>query len=97
MFVRVAEGPLRLFGTSPAVPAFMKPSFARLASLALLVSAPRLLAHPGHDGHELTWDLGHLAAHPVATVGCLVVLGAAVALLWRLSRRAPVAQPVKRE
>ena len=34
-------------------------------------------AHPGHDDHEFTWELSHLAAHPWATLACLAVLGAA--------------------
>jgi len=47
--------------------------------VALLASSPLLQAHPGHDGgHELTWDLGHLATHPLATASCLAVLAAGV-------------------
>jgi hypothetical protein len=48
-----------------------------------------LAAHPGHDGeHDVTWDFGHLAAHPLATVVCFAVIVAAVGLVilavrWR--------------
>ncbi|HWA11292.1 MAG TPA: hypothetical protein VG838_17775 [Opitutaceae bacterium] len=42
--------------------------FALFPSLAL--------AHPGHGGHEVTWDFRHLAAHPLATLGCFAVLAA---------------------
>jgi len=43
-----------------------------------LASMSPVLAHPGHDdGHELTWELSHLAAYPFATAGCLAVLAAA--------------------
>ena len=41
------------------------------------------LAHPGHDGHDFTWDFGHLASHPLATLGCSVVL---VAGAWAIAR-----------
>lgn len=38
--------------------------------LTALAALPAIAhAHPGHDGDELTWDFGHLAAHPVATLG----------------------------
>lgn len=46
------------------------------------------LAHPGHDGgHELTWDLEHLAAHPFATIGTLAVVALAAWGFWRITRR----------
>lgn len=55
---------------------------------ALLATAALLRAHPGHDdGHELTWDLGHLAAHPLATAGCLAVLAAGAWVGVQLLRR----------
>jgi len=54
-------------------------AFATLAAVAQ--------AHPGHDGHELTWDLGHLAQHPLATVGWAAVLALAVgAGVWGARR-----------
>jgi urease accessory protein len=57
-----------------------------LAAASLPLTA---LAHPGHDdGHELTWDFGHLVAHPLATCGCLAVLVVASAVLWQLVIRA---------
>lgn len=56
----------------------------RRRALACLVVAPvvagRALAHPGHEGHELTWDLSHLAQHPWAVVGALALVGVGVFL-----------------
>jgi hypothetical protein len=55
-----------------------------LPSTSLLVLFPAVAqAHPGHEGHELTWDYQHLAAHPLATLECFAVLalGAGVACL----------------
>jgi hypothetical protein len=43
-------------------------------------------AHPGHDGHELTWDFGHLAAHPLATLVWLALAGGVVWLAARALR-----------
>ena len=54
---------------------------------ALLASTAHLRAHPGHDGDELTWDFGHLAAHPLATAGCFAVVLAVVATGWAVRRR----------
>jgi urease accessory protein len=55
------------------------PVFAALAIVSLAQ------AHPGHDdGHELTWELGHLAAHPLATFVCLAVFGVAIWGGWKL-------------
>ena len=48
------------------------PLFAGFSATAIMA-----MAHPGHDGGELTWDLqaGHLAAHPLATAaGALLLL-----------------------
>jgi hypothetical protein len=42
----------------------------------LAASSAVMQAHPGHDGHELTWDFRHLAAYPFATIGCFVVIAA---------------------
>ena len=65
----------------------MKPSFRRSLPLAaaLFASAGLAQAHPGHDGHELTWDFsaGHLAGHPLATMACALVL---VTSAWALAR-----------
>ncbi len=49
----------------------------------LLLSPTLALAHPGHEGNELTWDYQHLVAHPLATLGCFAVLtvGAGVVYL----------------
>ena len=47
-----------------------------------------LKAHPGHDGHELTWDFSHLTAYPVATITCFALLGAVGYAGWLLLRRA---------
>jgi hypothetical protein len=68
----------------------MKTSFARRATLsaAFLGVINLAQAHPGHDdGHELTWDLGHLVAFPVATLLCLAVFGVAVWGASQLVRR----------
>ena len=74
-----------------------RPAF--LATLALALPA-LAHAHPGHDGHELTWDMfslapKHLAAHPWATAGC--ALGLAV-LTWAVAHavRRARAQKTKR-
>jgi hydrogenase/urease accessory protein HupE len=57
----------------------------QIASLALLF--PVLAqAHPGHEGHELTWDFNHLAAHPLATIMCFSVLAAGAWCAWRIAR-----------
>lgn len=65
----------------------MKPC-ARLSLLlsALAGSTASAYAHPGHEGHELTWDFGHLATHPGATVLCLAVLFGAAWAGWSLTR-----------
>ncbi|MEO7412745.1 MAG: hypothetical protein ABIZ81_05250 [Opitutaceae bacterium] len=64
--------------------------------LAVLPAAVQ--AHPGHDGHELTWDLGHLAAFPLATVGCFLAIAG---LGWTAGRvlrsRTPAARKIKSE
>lgn len=49
---------------------------------AFFASASVLLAHPGHDGHDFTWDFQHLAANPIATLLCAAVL---VGAAWGLS------------
>jgi len=58
----------------------MKNSPCRLLLLpaGFIASAAIARAHPGHDGHELTWDFSHLASQPLATFGCGVVLAAVV-------------------
>ncbi len=60
----------------------------RLVQIAgLLLLFPALVqAHPGHDGHELTWDFHHLAVHPLATLGCLAVLGAGAWVARQIAR-----------
>ena len=57
-------------------------------TLAFVLSSAVVQAHPGHDDHKLTWDFSHLAAHPLATIGCLAVVAAAGGLCWFLIRRA---------
>ena len=59
----------------------LAPVRATLLSVACLAFATVASAHPGHDGHEVTWDFEHLAAHPVATLGCAVVVGVAAWVL----------------
>jgi hypothetical protein len=59
---------------------------AVLAPFILMVTVAN--AHPGHDGHELTWDFSHLAQHPLATMGCAAVIGASIGLvLFALRQR----------
>ncbi len=56
----------------------------------LLAAAPSLWAHPGHDDdHGHTWELRHLAAHPLATAAWgLIALAAAGLAIWLRRRRA---------
>ena len=68
----------------------MKSPAQRLAafSAAYLFSVSALVAHPGHDGdHGLTWDLSHLADHPLATAGCFALVGTTAFLLVVVLRR----------
>jgi hydrogenase/urease accessory protein HupE len=58
----------------------------RQSVFTFLAAASVSHAHPGHEGHELTWDMGHLVAHPLATLGCLAVIVAAALLLVRIIR-----------
>jgi urease accessory protein len=56
------------------------------------------LAHPGHDdGHELTWELGHLAAHPLATFGCLAIFVGAGWGGWKLVQRLSASREARAE
>jgi hypothetical protein len=67
---------------------------AVLLPIGWMVLISRVAAHPGHDdGHELTWDLGHLAAHPLATFGCVVLLTGVIGTGWYLLRRRSRVQP----
>ena len=62
---------------------FVSRSLSVAAVSSLLVSLAH--AHPGHDGHEggdITWDFGHLTSHPLATLGCVALLGAASWAVW---------------
>ena len=63
----------------------MKTNRPRLLFLAtsFFASAGLAQAHPGHDGDGLTWNFGHLAAHPLATLGCALVL---VTGAWAVAR-----------
>ncbi len=67
----------------------MKFSATRRLGLATAFLAVSGLAqaHPGHDGHELTWDLSHLADFPVATITCFTVVAVAGWIGWLLLRR----------
>ena len=66
----------------------MRNSLARFALVGFaVVAAPLAQAHPGHDdGHELTWDFGHLAAHPGATLMCLGLVALAAWVVYRETR-----------
>jgi hypothetical protein len=58
------------------------------ATAVFLATAGLAQAHPGHDGHDLTWDFAHLGAHPGATLLCFGVVASAVWLVWKLTRPA---------
>jgi hydrogenase/urease accessory protein HupE len=63
-----------------------------------LATAAFAQAHPGHDGHDFTWDFGHLAAHPDATILCVGVLGVIAWGTWKVFAAAPDApksEPVR--
>ena len=50
-------------------------SFHRLAATCLTLSIPSWAhAHPGHEGHELTWDFTGGALHPVAGIDHLLAI-----------------------
>ena len=72
----------------------MRISFFRGSGLVLTsIGSPSLLqAHPGHDGHEFTWDFSHLAAYPLATIGCFASVAAIVWLGWVMLRRSATAR-----
>ena len=74
----------------------MMPSLRRAltSSAIFLATAVLTQAHPGHDGHDLTWELRHLAANPGATLWCFGVVGAVAWGLWRIIR--PTAPALKR-
>lgn len=58
-----------------------------LAPTAIFLATAALAqAHPGHDGHDFTWDFGHLSAYPGATVLCLGVLGVMAWGVWQVVR-----------
>jgi len=58
-----------------------------LAPIAVFLSTAVLAqAHPGHDGHDFTWDFGHLAANPDATILCFGVLGVVIWGTWKMVR-----------
>lgn len=51
------------------------PQLRRCLTACLTLSVPSLLhAHPGHDGHDLTWDFSGGALHPVAGVDHLLAI-----------------------
>lgn len=64
------------------------PASALVLSAIFLAAVPSALAHPGHDGHELTWDFNHLSAHPLATISCFIVIGTITWMVWRALRPA---------
>jgi hypothetical protein len=70
----------------------------RLLALAVFALPVLAHAHPGHDGPELTWDFDHLAAHPAATLLCILLGGAIVWTGWHLLRaRQTRHHPVRRQ
>lgn len=68
--------------------AVMKPTLRHaVAPFAMFLSTAVLArAHPGHDGHDFTWDFGHLAAYPDATILCFGLVGGAVWGTWKIVR-----------
>ncbi len=66
----------------------MKPTLRHaVAPFAMFLSTAVLArAHPGHDGHDFTWDFGHLAAYPDATILCFGLVGGAVWGTWKIVR-----------
>ena len=73
----------------------MNTSARRLAPALFLFFTLTTLAqaHPGHDGgHDVTWELGHLIDHPLATLACFSVMAAGAVLAWLLVRRENVRQ-----
>jgi len=65
----------------------MKPLVRSVPAIFIACTLASVLhAHPGHDdGHELTWDLGHLIAHPGATLLCFGSLAACGYIAYRLA------------
>jgi len=57
-------------------------------SVGFVATSALLHAHPGHDGHDLTWDFSHLAAYPAATAGWLLGFAALGVSVWIGRRRA---------
>ena len=73
----------------------MKASLPRALVLPalFLASLTPLLAHPGHDdGHEVIWELGHLAAHPFTTAAWMLTLVAVGLATRHVLRRAAAAR-----
>ena len=67
----------------------MKTSARRASAFgtAFLSVVTIVQAHPGHDDHELTWDFAHLVEHPLATAGCVALVGIALAVIVGWHRR----------
>lgn len=59
----------------------------RKAALVAAILPIEAFAHPGHDDPEVTWEFSHLVEHPVATLGCFLVIGLAAWAAWRMARR----------
>ena len=57
-----------------------------------LAMAGAAQAHPGHDGHELTWEFRHLAQHPVVALGLGFMLAMGAAGIWQLLRLGRIAR-----
>lgn len=54
-----------------------------------LATAALAQAHPGHDGHNFTWDFTHLVDHPDTTILFIGVLGAVAWGVWKIFTAAP--------
>jgi hypothetical protein len=57
--------------------------YARLALVGFLGVASLLHAHPGHDGHELTWDLSHGFLNLFSLLILMFVISAGICRLRR--------------
>ncbi len=61
----------------------------KLVAALAFASLPALAqAHPGHDGHELTWDFGAGFAHPFSGADHLLAMIAVGLWAWQLGGRA---------
>ncbi len=64
----------------------MKNRLRRVLLTATVLAPVSAFAHPGHDGdHDFTWTFSHLAAYPLATLGCFALIAAGAFAAWRIA------------